>query len=211
MRHRAPRISRVLDAGDLVDLRARPRLHQLVDVRRNARALPSNVVMSRKMIPGLDNPECCGSQPAGRFQAPERSSSHFNPIGKRCQCDEPRQAGKQRQRRAPARRPRRAFSGARDRVPRAPCERRIERAVEPTGHGSCSCGKSRARRTTRRVAFSAFAVRPDDVLYGDGRHGPDASSRNLSPWRLSRSRSRLRGELRLRHVGHADHRITRVL
>ena len=42
-----------LDAGDPVDLAAGPRLHQLVDVRRNARASPSSVVMSRKMIPGF--------------------------------------------------------------------------------------------------------------------------------------------------------------
>jgi len=49
-----------LDAGHLVDLHARERLHQFVHRPPERPASPSRVVMSRNMIPGSDSPGWCG-------------------------------------------------------------------------------------------------------------------------------------------------------
>jgi hypothetical protein len=49
---RLPALAR-LDAGDLVDLAAGPRLHQLVHRAAEGARIAQHVVMSRNMIPGL--------------------------------------------------------------------------------------------------------------------------------------------------------------
>ena len=84
---------------------------------------------------------------------------------------------------------------------------------EPIGHGSCSRGKSRASRATRRwpSLLGVGDQHLDDVLDGDGvvvgmpaieigDHG-DGGVANL----------RLARELGLRHVGHADDRVAMPL
>ena len=83
---------------------------------------------------------------------------------------------------------------------------------EPIGHGSCSRGKSRASRATRRLRLLGVGGQHlDDVLHRDGvvvgmpaveiGHHGDGRVANLGFAR----------ELGLRHVGHADHRIAELL
>ena len=83
---------------------------------------------------------------------------------------------------------------------------------EPIGHGSCSRGKSlREPRDQRLRLLGIGGQHLDDVLHRDGvvvrvpavevGHHRDGRVANL----------RLARELRLRHVGHADHRIAELL
>ena len=118
------------------------------------------------------------------------------------------------QRAVPGPPPHRAFSAARgSRASGAVISAVSSARSEPIGHGSCSLRKiPRQPRHQTRFAFSALAfstrmmsLHRDRVMVGMpaieiGHHG-DARVANLG----------LAGELGLRHVGHADHRIAVVL